>query len=81
MLVAFEGVCYTCGHDHSSFNEIFMTPHVSEWGVWVKGEGIIYTAPDKTMCNDHINMTVADDELREYGKTMRLVEIFYKEPI
>jgi hypothetical protein len=80
MIAAFQGVCFTCGHDHDSFNLTMPEPQVSSWGVWVEGEGIIYTAPCKTMCNDHINSWLMDDDLKEYAKGMRLVEIFYAEP-
>lgn len=91
MIAAFQGVCHTCGHDHGNFRDFTVDEQgyfnftnqpgmKSEWGVWVDGEGIIYTAPCKTMCNDHINSNLIDDELKDYEKGMRLVEIFYKEP-
>ena len=55
---------------------------VIEYGVYREDEGLIHTAPDMTMCNDHINAALSDDdeELREDAKLWRVVAVSYIKP-
>ena len=53
---------------------------ITEFGVWHPEDGIIYSACYVEACHDHINDALADEELTEYMKGCRIVEMKYISP-